>query len=125
MKQRGGIDFKNAQNPVIDFYSGFRKIGQGGCKSKNDQGGRGGGVQIKILYNAGIDFYSGFRKTSQGVGVQFEILKRCAPLISKPGSATAVCYTNSGVEIITNLPTSLSFHLAFYAIFNIKTKLKY
>ena len=33
-------------------------------------------------------------KLSRGWGVQFEILKKYAPLISKPGSATAVCYTN-------------------------------
>ena len=48
------------QNPDIDFYSGFRKNGQGG------------GVQFEILKNPGIDFDSGLRKTSQGGGgVQF------------------------------------------------------
>ena len=41
----------------IDFYSGFRKNGQGG----------GGAVQqIEILKNPGIDLYSGFRKNDQG-----------------------------------------------------------
>ena len=38
----------------IDFYSGFRKNGQGV------------GVQIKIIKKTGIDFYSGFRKNDQG-----------------------------------------------------------
>ena len=80
----------------IDFYSDFRK---------NDQGG-----QIEMQKKCGIDFHSGFRKNYQGGGganrnpikmqvytfivasgkqensqggggVQFEILKKYAPLI--------------------------------------------
>ena len=62
----------------IDIYSGLRKNVQGG------------GVQFEILQNPGIDLYSGFRKTSQGGWVQVEILKMPPPLISKPGSATAI-----------------------------------
>ena len=39
----------------------------------------GGGAIRNPKYNPGIDFYSGFRKTSQRGGVQYEILKKCAP----------------------------------------------
>ena len=40
----------------------------------------GGGAIQNPKYNPGIDFYSGFRKPSQGGGgVQYEILKKCAP----------------------------------------------
>ena len=52
---------RNPKNPGIDFYSGFRKNGQGR------------GVQIEVLKNPGIDFHSGLRKTSQGGGGGGEI----------------------------------------------------
>ena len=60
----------------IDFYSGFRKKAQGG-----------GGAIRNPTQNPGIDLYSGFRKTSQGGGGG-AILKKWAPVTSKPESAT-------------------------------------
>ena len=32
---RGGGAIRNPKNPGIDFYSGFRKTSQGGCKSNS------------------------------------------------------------------------------------------
>ena len=101
---KGGCNSKSLNNPGIDFYSGFMKNGHGGGEGENRnpkknpgidfnrglrKNAQGGGVQFEILSNPGIDCYNGFRKTSQR-GVQFEILKKCAPspLTSKPGSAT-------------------------------------
>ena len=55
--RRGGVGCRTPETAGIDFYSGFRKNGQGGR-----------GVQIEILKNPGIDFYSGFRKNYQRGG---------------------------------------------------------
>ena len=65
----------------IYFYSGFRENGQGG-----------GGVKIEILKKQVYIFIVASGKPLKRE-VQFEILKKCIPLTSKPGYSTDYIYS--------------------------------